>query len=295
MFISSNAISNTKHEQSQAPWIFETPRSGLFPKLLWSQIDSHQYSVRIPPSLIVCFRSGLLWQYSGARPSLGWTTRTTSASSPSSVSSPGSISSVWLLSSRWGRSLFSYKHVLSHTPISFYTHSTIQFRHNTLLEERIALETGVEVTLPCGSAPPLPPPSYDEVARTDLKLPLEVRASQHSIKILTSSWPGRASRVRSSGGDANAKRGREGEERRRQESGGSAEKEPHQSSRLKRTFLRLQMERTNSGRCLWSSKIVTSASLSVPDALSTNSFGAESNLCGREVNFLLLSTSWVSG
>jgi len=48
-----------------------------------------------------------------------------------------------------------------------------QFRHNTLLEERIALETGVEVTLPCGSAPPLPPPSYDEVARTDLKLPLE--------------------------------------------------------------------------------------------------------------------------
>merc|ERR1719458_1855672 len=37
-----------------------------------------------------------------------------------------------------------------------------QFRHNTLLEERIALETGVEVTLPCGSAPPLPPPSYDE-------------------------------------------------------------------------------------------------------------------------------------
>lgn len=47
-----------------------------------------------------------------------------------------------------------------------------------MLEERIALETGVEVTLPCGSAPPLPPPSYDEVARTDLKLPLEVRTSQ---------------------------------------------------------------------------------------------------------------------
>ena len=56
--------------------------------------------------------------------------------------------------------------------------STVQFRHNTLLEERIALETGVEVTLPCGSAPPLPPPSYDEVARNDLKLPLEVRTSQ---------------------------------------------------------------------------------------------------------------------
>ena len=56
--------------------------------------------------------------------------------------------------------------------------STIQFRHNTLLEERIALETGVEVTLPCGSAPPLPPPSDDEVARNDLKLPLEVRTSQ---------------------------------------------------------------------------------------------------------------------
>jgi len=48
-----------------------------------------------------------------------------------------------------------------------------QFRHNTILEERIALATGLEVTLPCGSAPPLPPPSYDEVARNDLKLPLE--------------------------------------------------------------------------------------------------------------------------
>ena len=121
MFISSNAISNTKHEQSQAPWIFETPRSGLFPKLLWSQIDSHQYSVRIPPSLIVCFRSGLLWQYSGARPSLGWTTRTTSASSPSSVSSPGSISSVWLLSSRWGRSLF-HINMCCHTLQYHFTH-----------------------------------------------------------------------------------------------------------------------------------------------------------------------------
>ena len=67
--------------------------------------------------------------------------------------------------------LSSLSHVL-HAP------STVQFRHNTLLEERIALETGVEVTLPCGSAPPLPPPSYDEVARNDLKLPLEVRTSQ---------------------------------------------------------------------------------------------------------------------
>ena len=63
-----------------------------------------------------------------------------------------------------------------------FTFHCVQFRHNTLLEERIALETGVEVTLPCGSAPPLPPPSYDEVARTDLKLPLEVRTSQHHPK-----------------------------------------------------------------------------------------------------------------
>jgi hypothetical protein len=50
-----------------------------------------------------------------------------------------------------------------------------QFRHNTLLEERIAL--GAEYSAPGCSAPPLPappPPSYEEVARGDCKLPLEV-------------------------------------------------------------------------------------------------------------------------
>lgn len=46
-----------------------------------------------------------------------------------------------------------------------------QFRHNTLLEERISLEA--DFSAPCGTAPPLPPPSYEEVARGDCKLPLE--------------------------------------------------------------------------------------------------------------------------
>ena len=63
---------------------------------------------------------------------------------------------------------------------------TFQFRHNTILEERIALATGLEVTLPCGSAPPLPPPSYDEVARNDLKLPLEVTKQPVEIFVTTS-------------------------------------------------------------------------------------------------------------
>lgn len=46
-----------------------------------------------------------------------------------------------------------------------------QFRHNTLLEAQLVLEA--DYCPPCSTAPPLPPPSYDEVAKSDLKLPME--------------------------------------------------------------------------------------------------------------------------